>query len=116
MPTRPPRKGFAPGHDSYGGFRDKVGATHRSGRAVFEMAAYGQWGALPPGSVPVRFLRNFAWKGDRLGAYRLDAEYTWCLNYDMVSTLGIYVLFKRAVTVEGARPPRTPRGRPAMQT
>ena len=80
MPKRQVREGFAEGHTSFGGYRSKDGIIHRPGPAVFAFAAYAAWGSLPPGKAPVRLYRLYKWKGDRLGKYRLEAEYTWTLN------------------------------------
>ena len=95
MPSlAPPRKGFAPKPNCYLGFRDKVGHTVRPGRAVYCLAAYDKWGGLPAGEIPVRLYRLFSYPGDRLGAYRLDAEYTWTLNHSMLLALGPNVIGK----------------------
>ena len=88
MPTRPARKGFAPCDTNYGGFRDKVGIPFRAGKSTFVLISYNKWGPLSAGKIPARFFRSFAWEGDKLGAYRLDTEYTYFLNYEMVMALG----------------------------
>ena len=62
--------------------------TFRPGRSVFVLAAHGPWGAVRPGAIPVRLYRSFHFPGDVLGKYRLDAEYCWCLNYEMLNELG----------------------------
>ena len=98
MPKRPPRKGFVPEKNCYLGFRDKVGQTFRAAPAVFVLVAQEKWGsgelAVPAGASPVQLNRFFAHKKDKLGAYRLEAQYLWCLNYAMLRTLGQYVLEK----------------------
>ena len=95
MPKLPPRKGIAPEKKSYLGFRDKIGQTFRSGPEVFVLSSHAQWGtAIPPGGIPTRLYRFFAWPGDKLGAYRLDSQYAWCLNHAMVMALGSYVFEK----------------------
>ena len=88
MPNRPARKGFAPAKDCHRGWRDKVGFTFRPGRAVFVIAAHDQWYDIPPGKIPARLFRAFHYTGDKLGKFRLDAEYTWCINYKMLDALG----------------------------
>ena len=88
MPTRPARKGFAPAKKCHRGWRDKVGFTFRPGRAVFVIAAHDQWYDIPPGKIPARLFRAFHYTGDKLGKFRLDAEYTWCMNYEMLDALG----------------------------
>ena len=37
---------------------------------------------------------SFAREKDKLGAYRLDAQYVWCLNHAMLLVLGRYVTEK----------------------
>ena len=64
--------------------------TFRPGRSVFVLAAHGPWGAVRPGAIPVRLYRSFHFPGDVLGKYRLDAEYCWCLNYEMLNELGAH--------------------------
>ena len=76
MPTRPARKGFAPCDTNYGGFRDKVGIPFRASCSTFVLISYKKWGPLSAGKIPARFFRSFAWGGDKLGAFRLDTEYT----------------------------------------
>ena len=92
MPTRPPRKGFAPTATVHHGWRDKVGSTFRPGKSVFVLVAHQQWGPLPPGKVPARLYRCHQNPGDRLGDYRLTTEYAWCLNYEMLEILGERVM------------------------
>ena len=92
MPKRGARKGFAPMSTEHRGWRDKVGLTFRPGRSVFVLVSHAAWGGLPAGKVPARLYRCFHWRGDRLGKYRLDAEYSWCLNYKMLESLGADVL------------------------
>ena len=94
MPTRPARKGFAPAKNCHRGWRDKVGFTFRPGRAVFVVAAHGAWAVIPAGKAPARLFRAFHYVGDRLGKFRLDAEYTWCLDYRMLEVLGPDVMDK----------------------
>ena len=91
MPKHKVRKGFAPTKNKYGGFRDKSGQTFRPGKSVFVLVPYQQWGNLSTGVIPARFFRTFAWAQDKLGAYRLDAEYAWMLNHDMLIELGAFV-------------------------
>ena len=78
MPKRPARKGFARTEDCHRGWRDKVGLTFRPGRSVFVLVSHTAWGSVPAGKIPARLYRSFHWHGDRLGKYRLDAEY--CLG------------------------------------
>ena len=92
MPTRPPRKGFGEYDDGHRGWRDKVGMTFRPGRSTFVLVAHGQWGSVPPVKLPARLFRAFHYKGDRLGKFRLDAEYAWCLNHAMLVELGADVM------------------------
>ena len=92
MPKRPVRKAVGKGHVTFDGFRDKIGLTFRLGKNVFVEVSHGQWGPVSPGQVPARFFLNFHYHGDRLGAYRLNAEYTWCLYYAMLEALGEYVM------------------------
>ena len=95
MPKRPPRKGIAPDEGRYLGFRDKVGQVFRAGSDVFNLVGHEQWGPhVPPGAVPVRLSKLFGWKKDKLAAYRLSAQYNWCLNHTMLVALGQYVLEK----------------------
>jgi hypothetical protein len=88
MPKRPARKGFARYDGGLRGWRNKVGMTFRPGKSVFVLAAHGLWAGILPGKIPARFYRSFHYPGDRLGLYRMDAEYTWCLNYPMLEALG----------------------------
>ena len=88
MPKRPVREGFGESTDRHAGWRDKAGVINRPGRAVFAMASYDAWANLPAGKAPVRLYRCFKWSGDRLGKYRLDVEYTWCLNHPMLMAMG----------------------------
>ena len=76
MPTRPARKGFAPYEDGHRGWRDKVGMTFRPGKSVFVLVAHEKWAGVRPGKIPARLYRSFSYKGDHLGKFRLDAEYT----------------------------------------
>ena len=95
MPLLPPRKGLAPVKNSYHGYRDKVGQIFRVGKEVFVLIAHDQWGPnISAGAIPAQLNRFYAEAGDKLGAYRLDAQYIWCLNHTMLSALGQYVLEK----------------------
>jgi hypothetical protein len=102
MPKRPARKGFARTEDCHRGWRDKVGLTFRPGRSVFVLVSHAEWGGVPAGKIPARLYRSFHWHGDRLGKYRLDAEYCWCLNHAMLSALGADVLAMVPETVRTA--------------
>ena len=88
MPVIPARKGFGPGKAGWSGWRDKVGMTIRPGPNVFVIVAHAAWGGVPAGRIPARLFRSFHYPGDRLGKYRLDAEYTWCLDHAMLMALG----------------------------
>ena len=87
MPVIPARKGFGPGKAGWSGWRDKVGMTIRPGPNVFVIVAHAAWGGVPAGRIPARLFRSFHYPGDRLGKYRLDAEYTWCLDHAMLMAL-----------------------------
>ena len=87
MPERNRRVGFGETRTEFAGWRDKAGVFIRPGPAVYNMACYAEWGSLPAGRTPVRLHRAFKWKGDKLGKYRLEAEYTWCLNYHMLKAV-----------------------------
>ena len=76
MATCPPRKGFADKKDCTEGWIDKVGNTFRMGPNVFVLVAHKKWGSIPAGKIPARLYRAFKYKGDRLGLFRLDAEYS----------------------------------------
>ena len=91
MPVIPARKGFGPGKAGWSGWRDKVGMTIRPGPNVFVIVAHAAWGGVPAGRIPARLFRSFHYPGDRLGKYRLDAEYTWCLDHAMLMALGPHV-------------------------
>ena len=84
-------KGFGPGKAGWSGWRDKVGMTIRPGPNVFVIVAHAAWGGVPAGRIPARLFRSFHYPGDRLGKYRLDAEYTWCLDHAMLMALGRHV-------------------------
>ena len=58
-----------------------------NGQNIFVLAAHKKWGPVPAGAIPARLYRSFRWKGDRLGLFRMDAEYTWCLNNPMLVVL-----------------------------
>ena len=51
------------------------------------MACYGQWGPLPAGRIPVRLYRVYKWKGDKLGKYRLEAEYVSARSSRSISAM-----------------------------
>ena len=87
IPTRPVRRGFVPHQDDHRGWRDKVGMTFRPGKAVFVLVAADRWGPVLPSKIQARMYRAFAYEGDRLGKFCLDADYAWCLNYPMLKAL-----------------------------
>ena len=87
MPVIPARKGFGPGKAGWSGWRDKVGMTIRPGPNVFVIVAHAAWGGVPAGRIPARLFRSFHYRGK----YRLDAEYTWCLDHAMLMALGRHV-------------------------
>ena len=68
-------------------WRDKVGMTFRPGKAVFVLVAADRWGPVLPSKIQARMYRAFAYEGDRLGKFCLDADYAWCLNYPMLKAL-----------------------------
>ena len=64
------------------------------GQNIFVLAAHKKWGAVPAGAIPAHLYRSFRWKGDRLGMFRMDAEYTWCLGTGPVSAVGLAIEFE----------------------